>query len=606
MTSPATPSLRRNVLTALLLAFAAWLLYLPTLHDDFVYFDDVRILQIHPELYGQPTLNADLKAIFVTYFPREEPLLARDVSWAIDSRIFGFNNPFGYHFGNVLLHGLVVALLFLFLFSNTRRYGFALVVSVAYLLLAVHVEPVAWIMGRKDILSALFMLLALCAQTKRLTAQNLPARAAWYAVTLLCFVIALFSKISVLTFPAVLFLQAMLFPYLRGERSPDAPLSWGKTLLREGLLVAPALAVSVVVYKWYQQMLTQMGIFDRGYTAHGFDHLWNLLIVNPMVFWLYLRQIFFPWHLAVLYSWPTLSSPYPLWQIVCSLATVFVLLAVGIGLFLQRKDLFFYYSAFFALMVPYLNLLYSGIWLADRYVYFSAFCILAIAVTLARAALQSKRMWLRIGALTLCVLCAGLNLYQKLSYERYWRNAETLWQYHIALPNPTSVAYQNLAAYYYANFTAAHNRQDLPQMVLSLRQMDTVVEAGLAKFWPDRQQPPPPETSYLFFLQSLVQQVTGQPKAALESLLTSDRLHPRFDSTDLNLAQLYRQLAPKASTPQEEQMDLNNARDRFEEYISLAYRGRPAPPEVQKELAEIEAECAAPPPLSKAPQTQQK
>jgi hypothetical protein len=284
----------RNFFTALLLAAAAWIFYLPSTQYGFVYYDDVRILQDHPELYGQARLSADLKAIFVTSFPREEPLLVRDVTWALDSRIFGFDNPFGYHLGNVLLHGAVVALLFVFLFGTTRRYDFALVTTTAYLLLAVHTEPVAWIMGRKDILSALFMLLALCAQTQRLTAKSATAQCEWQAITLAFFALGLLSKISVLTFPLVLFLHAVFLPYLRGERPPDAPFLWGRALAREGLWLAPGLLVSCIIYVWYQRILAQMGMFDRGYAAHGLAHLWNLLMVNPLAFWLYLRQIFPP------------------------------------------------------------------------------------------------------------------------------------------------------------------------------------------------------------------------------------------------------------------------------------------------------------------------
>jgi hypothetical protein len=116
----------RNLLTGLLLMLAAWAIYFPSVRYDFVYYDDVRILLNHPELYGHANLSADFHEIFVTSFPREEPLLLRDVSWALDSRIFGFGNAFGYHLGNVLLHGIVVALMFAFLLGTTRRYGFAL------------------------------------------------------------------------------------------------------------------------------------------------------------------------------------------------------------------------------------------------------------------------------------------------------------------------------------------------------------------------------------------------------------------------------------------------------------------------------------------------
>jgi hypothetical protein len=585
----------RTLITALLLAMTAWVLYFPSVHYSFVYYDDVRILQDHPELYGQSTLGADLKAIFVTCFPREEPLLARDVSWAADSRIFGFDNPFGYHLVNVLLHGVVVALLFIFLLGTTGRYGFALGTTAAYLLLAAHTEPVAWIMGRKDILSGLFMLLALCAQTRRLTTPRLAAQVGWYAMTLLFFVIALLSKINVLTFPAMLFLHAVFFPYLRGERKSDDRFPWGRELARETLFLIPALAASGIVYVWYQRTLAQMGIFDRGYTARGLAHLWNLLTINPIGLWIYLRQVFFPWHLSVLYTWPRLETRYPAWQIAIAAATVMAAIAAGIWLLRRHKDMFFYYAAFFVLMIPYLNLIYIGIWIADRYIYFSSFCILAIAVTLVEAAFRSARPMLRIGALAACIFFGAVNVYQTLSYEPAWRNGETLWQYHLALPEPNSIAYENLAAYYYADFGSAHAQHDMPRMILSLRKMEAVVDAGLGRFWPDHRESPPREISYLFFLDSLVLEVKGDANGALNSLLMSDRLHPGFAPTNLNLSLLYRKLAATAQNRPQEMDYLNDARERFRLYIGLTYRGRPAPPDVQKQLADIEAECAAPP-----------
>lgn len=581
----------RHWITAVALMLVAWALYLPSVKYGFVYYDDVRILRDHPELYGQKTFFEDLKAIFVTSYPREEPLLVRDVSWAVDSRLFGFGNPFGYHLGNVLFNGVVVALLFAFLLDTTRRYGFALAVTVAYLLLAVHVEPVAWIMGRKDILSALFMLLALISQTRRLTAKNTAARCAWYADTLVFLLAGLLSKISVLTFPAVLFLHAVFFPNLRGELTPNAPFPWRRAL-REAVLFLPALACSGIVFVWYKRMLSQMGIFDRGYTAHGLVHVWNLLMVNPLVFWSYLRQTFFPSHLAVLYTWPDLKPVYPLWQILVALVTIAGMIGTGIWLFCRRKDLFFYFAAGLSLMIPYLNLIFMGIWVADRYIYFSSFCVLALAVSAMDSAWHSRKTIFRMGAPAIATVALAINIFQTVSYEPKWRSAETLWQYHIAIPHHNATAYCNLAAFYYAEFGTADSKHDTLHMAIDLKKMTTVVNAGLAEFWPDRQQPPPAQTSFLFFLRSLIEQVEGKPHAALASLLMSDRLHPRFDSTNLNLARLYRQLAETTKYPQQREAYILAARDRYEEYIKLDYRGRQPPPDVQQELAAIKAEYA--------------
>jgi hypothetical protein len=579
----------RNLLTGLLLMLAAWALYLPLIKYGFVYYDDVRILLDHPELYGQASLSADLHAIFVTCFPREEPLLVRDVSWAIDSRIFGFGNAFGYHLVNVLIHGIVVALMFAFLLGTTRRYGFALAVSVAWLVVAAHTEPVAWIMGRKDILSTLFMLLALCAQTRRLTTQSGLARCAWYLATLVFFLGGLFSKISVLTFPVVLFLHAVFLPYLNGERPVNAPFFWKRDFSKEILLTIPGLVASLLVFRWYSQMLTQMGILG-GQTVHGLRHLWNLLMVDPPTLWIYLQQIFIPWHLRVFYQWPEQLAIYPVWQIAAALVFVALCGIAGLWLFCRRKDLFFYCAAFLVIMVPYLNLDIPGLFVADRYLYFSVFCLLALVVTTAAELLREAQPWLRGGVLAAGVGFLSLNLFQTIAYQPAWRDGETLWQYHLALPQTIPAAYANLAAYYYAEATA---HQGTPEMAVAMNKMSVVVNAGLNQFWRDHQQPPPPETYFLFFLQSIVQEIKGEPEAALESLLTADRLHPKFDSTDLNLSRLYHKLAGNAADPEQRETYANAARDRFVEYIAQVYRGRAATPEDQKELAELEAECSA-------------
>ena len=584
----------RNLLTGSLLMLAAWVMYLPSVRYDFVYYDDVRILRNHPEIYGQTNWPAATQAIFVAGFPRDEPLLLRDVTWALDSRLFGFGNAFGYHLGNVLLHGLVVALLFAFLLGTTRRYGFALAVAVAWLALAIHTEPVVWIMGRKDILSTLFMLLALCAQTRRLTATRARARAGWYALTLASFISGLLSKMSVLSFPLVLLLHALFLPYLNGERPANGKFHWENAWLKEMLLVAPACAISVLVYRWYPQL--SINCYAGDYSPHGAAHLWNLLMIDPLALWVYGQQTFFPWQLKLLYVWPQMLPIYPLWQVVAALATVIGLGAVGLWLFFQRKDLFFYYTAFFAIMAPYLDIIVPGILVAERYLYFSVFCFLALAISAGLAILQSRHRIIRGAAVAVGVAFLCWNLFQTVTYQPAWRTGETLWQYHLTLPEPTPTTYANLAAYYYAQAT---DHVGTPEMAVAMRKMTVVVDAGLAQFWSDHRQTPPSQTAFLFFLQSITQEVRGEPEAALTSLLIADQLRPKFDSTLLNLALLYHKLAGLTAEAHQHANYAAAARDRYAQYIAIVYQGRPIPPEIQRQLADFAADCPAPNPSAK-------
>jgi hypothetical protein len=575
---------RRPLLTGLLLMFIAWGLYLPSVRYGFAYYDDVRLLVNHPELYGQAQFSDNLKQIFLKSFPREEPLVLRDVTWALDSRMFGFGNPFGYHFGNVLLHGIVVALLFAFLLGTTRRYGLSLGISSAFLLLAIHTETVAWVMGRKDILATLFMLLALCAQSRRLSAADARAQVLWYGVSLGCVLAALLSKYNALTLFLVLYLHAVLFPYLTGERRPDAPFPRGRALLHETLLTIPSALLSVVIYLWYSRLLAAAG----GQTVRGLRHLWDLINLDPLCFWVYVQQTFVPWHLRVFYTWPGLRQAYPFWQIAFSLATIAGLVALGMWMFRRRKDLFFYYGAFFVLLIPYLSLLNVGFWVAERYLYFAACCLLIIAASAVIVGLRHRDRIVRIGTKFITLVFVTANLFQHFSYQSAWKNGETLWQYHICLPDPSPTAYENLAGYYFACATA---QQGTPESFRLVHKMDVVVEAGLAEFWRNRQQSPPPQTFLLFFQKSIVQEINSNLSAALASLLTSNQLNPGFDATYLNLARVYCKLAHTAQDSLQRKTYSVAARDHLGDYIQRAFTNLPVPAELRQEFEDMKAEC---------------
>ena len=241
-------------------------------------------------------------------------------------------------------------------------------------------------------------------------------------------------------------------------------------------------------------------------------------------------------------------------------------------------------------MVPYLDLIMPGILVAERYLYFSVFCILlgpSLAAVVLRRANPASRLlfYSRRGFF-------GVNLFQKLSYQTAWRNGETLWQYHLTLPQPATGAYENLAGYYYANFTSAFVQKNTPLMVSSIRKMATVVDAGLAEFWltaASRRRRKP----IIFYFSIFVQEVNDEPEAALSSLLTADRLRPGFDAINLNLARLYRELAGGLPRfPAAANVSARCARP-VRQNISVEFPGRPAPPEFRKEMADIEAEYSA-------------
>ena len=211
------------ILVCLTLFAGSVALYLGSVAFGFVGDDDSTVLLGHPNLYAQDSLWAALREIFVGYFPREEPLLVRDLSWLFDARIFGFTDPRGYHLGNVLLNAVDVVLLFLLLLHATRSALLAAFTAALFATLAIHVEPVCWIMGRKDLLSAFFVLLALLAQSIQLRQSSGRWRWILAAIVFLLYPLAVLSKFSAIVLVLVLAAHRMLSPYLDGQRAPAQP-----------------------------------------------------------------------------------------------------------------------------------------------------------------------------------------------------------------------------------------------------------------------------------------------------------------------------------------------------------------------------------------------
>ena len=301
---------KRVVLACLALVVLNLALYARVASFDFVGFDDARILLGHPNLYNQESFTSSLREIFVAYFPREEPLLLRDVSWALDARLFGLENPLGFHLGNVVLNALNVAILFLFLCHATRRFALALAVASVFSLLTVHVEPVCWVMGRKDMLAGFWMLLALWVQSHELAASDPRRRRTLYLITLLCTVLALLSKLSAVSFFLVLGLHRVFHPYLDGSRPPGAPFSVTRTLREVAPRIAPHAVVSLLWFVWYRSIVLEYGVIGGlGAGALDSEHILNLIRFTPLVIGQYLKHLAWPTQLSVYYRWPHVEIP---------------------------------------------------------------------------------------------------------------------------------------------------------------------------------------------------------------------------------------------------------------------------------------------------------
>src|SRR4030095_12872355 len=204
-----------GLLIALIVAIATFVVFLPSLSNQFVNWDDYETLVDNPHYRGLSW--GHVRWMFTTFhMGHYQPL-----SWltlGLDYLLWG-TNPFGYHLTNLVLQS-ANAVVFFFLARLLLKRAFKLAndksnihldlaAGLAALLFSIHplrVESVVWATERRDVLSGLFFLMTLYGYVRSHTDANEKSRRSWVALSLGAFVLSLGAKASAITLPLVLVL----------------------------------------------------------------------------------------------------------------------------------------------------------------------------------------------------------------------------------------------------------------------------------------------------------------------------------------------------------------------------------------------------------------
>lgn len=408
-------------LVGLVVFLAAVLPYLGALGSDFLAFDD------HEIILGQAFLqDGSLRGLWQCLWPfpyREEPLLLRDVTYWLNFRLHGAWAP-GFVAVNLALHGacaVAVHAVARRAFRRTRltASGLEAAALAAALIFAthpVHVESVDWISSRKDVLSLLFYLLAVRTWLDYLWAEG-EARRRLYLASALSFVLACLSKASVVSLPGVLFVADLCLGPQR---------SWRARLLA----LTPFAIWTLAFVKGYSALLaafdSQTGGSVLESLPEGAPWYQTLVCTNLMATGLYLRDSFLPWYPRVF-----MRPPYALgWSPEVASGLAVTALAVGASLWgAWRSRLVGWLGAwFFMALVPFLNLLPTGIPYAPRYGLISSVAASLVLgwglVTLCARLTRPQRT--RALGLGLALWC-GVAAWEVSSWSRAFTDPETLW-----------------------------------------------------------------------------------------------------------------------------------------------------------------------------------
>jgi len=349
------------------------------------------------------------------------------LSHILDYQLFGLESGY-HHLTSVLLHALSTLLLFGLLRGMAGARWRSAFVAGVFALHPLHIESVAWVAERKDVLSGLFWFATLWAYVKY---TERPSRGR-YLLVLAGFACGLMSKQMIVTLPLVALLLDF-WPLKRMDASP----TWARLrplLFEKAPLLALSLGASVVTYVVQQ----------RGGAVSSLDEIpVGMRIGNAVISYAtYLAQLVWPANLSVFYPYPRTFS---VWRMVASIALLSAI-TVAVWKVRRRRFLVVGWLWYLITLVPVIGLVQVGLQShADRYTYIPLIGI-SIAVAwgvnevLERGA--SHRMLLAALGVMVCVGCATVT-WLDLSY---WTDSVSLFRHAIAVTPDNYIAYNNLGA----------------------------------------------------------------------------------------------------------------------------------------------------------------
>jgi protein O-mannosyl-transferase len=420
---PVRPQLtRREIAVCAGLVLATILVYFRTLGFDFVAYDDDYFVYLNPVIQGGLKASAVAWA-FGLHLGNWHPLTW--ISYLIDRQIFGMHAG-GFHAVNVLLHAASSVMLFLALFRMTGRAWRCAIVAAVFALHPLHVESVAWVSERKDVLSTLLEMIALLLYVRYVERPDIRR----FLQVCLAFTCSVMAKPMVITFPLILLLVD-LWPLQRISWPPRWPEA--RRLVIEKI---PLLLISLVA-----SVLTVIAQKAYGTVASLESIPLTTRLANAIAeYAVYLKQAVWPSNLAVLY--PT-AAPAPGAATVA--AIVLLILTAGVVMFARRRPyLVTGWLWYLVMLAPVIGVLQVGVQArADRYMYVPLVGVTLAVVWLIGDWIAGHAIWRKAGAVVAAVIVAALAV-AAWRQTGYWKDSRTLFEHTLAVTKNNFIITNNL------------------------------------------------------------------------------------------------------------------------------------------------------------------
>jgi len=405
------------LLTAVILA-----VYWQVNQFDFINFDDNIYITNNPIIQSGLSLEGFHWAFGSKYFGLWNPLVW--LSFMLEYQFYGLHAG-GYHLTNLILHILSTLLLFWLMNRMTGKIWKSAFVAALFALHPLHVESVAWIAERKDVLSALFWMLTLCLYVCY-TEKPVTKR---YLLVIFGFILALLSKPMVLTLPAIM----ILLDYWPLKRFESRKEEWIQWQLKEKLpfFILSAILVFITFHS------PGSSVDDKNIP------LISRLANAPVAFVAYLGKTFWPHDMAIFYPF---SEHIPLWQIGGAVSLI-IMTSVAAIIWMKRLPHFFVGWLWYTITIlPVIGIFQIGNFsMTDRYHYLPSIGIammLAWSVPLLFSGTDVRKKILFPAGIVFLAILTCLSWKQCSS----WRNNSELWNHALNVTKDNYMAHNNLAS----------------------------------------------------------------------------------------------------------------------------------------------------------------
>jgi hypothetical protein len=434
-------------IVSVLLALTVFV-YLPVRGFEFVNYDDPDYVTENLHVRSGLTANSVAWALTSRDAGNWHPLTW--ISHMLDCQLFGLNSG-GHHLTNLALHALNTLLLFWVFTRMTGALWRSAWVALLFALHPLHVESVAWVAERKDVLSATFWFLTTLAYIRFVERRTLGR----YLAMLLWFCLGLMSKAMLVTLPFVLLLLDV-WPLKRlpeGGLPPTA--GWWSLFLEKAPLIAVAAAASAVTFVAQR----------RAGAVTGLDSIPILARTgNACISYLtYLFQAVWPANLAVFYPMPI---QFPVLQAVAAAASVVALSLLAWRSVRRRPYVFTGWFWYLGTLVPVIGLVQVGSQArADRYTYLPLVGVFAIAGW-GLAEIVERRPRAQALVVTLAVAATAAWTATTSRQLLHWRSTAALFDHALDVTSNNYVALDVLGGLLQAE---GHHREAIARYEAALR-----------------------------------------------------------------------------------------------------------------------------------------